>query len=728
MPNLDAVQVDEVELPARILEIVGTGFDVTTQVPLRAVLYRVGESGSDHVLVFVVHHISVDGWSMAPLTRDVMAAYVSRAAGEEPAWAPLPVQYADFTLWQREVLGSEDDPESLLSTQAQFWKRALAGVPDELNLPMDRPRPPVQSFAGGRVEFALDESTHGELAALARRTGTTMFMVVHTALAIFLARMSDSDDVAIGTPIAGRGESELDDLIGMFVNTLVLRSRVDAGESFTGLLSRVREADLEAFAHADIPFERLVEIVEPERSTARHPLFQVALSFENLPSAGLELPELSVSGVPFEVDTAKFDLSLTLREGIGEDGAPTGMSAEFSYASALFDHGTVERFARRFELLLAGILADPQAPVGDLPMLDVDEVRRLTHVHGDHVGAGGTLADILTAAVTLDPNATAVRYEGRSISYRELDETSSKLARILIGRGVGPEDIVAVSYPRSYEMVLSVWAIAKAGAAHLPVDPTYPVDRVRYMLADSGAVLGITSSTHRDGLPGDSEWIVLDDPAFVSELDGQSELPVGASDRVRPLSLFHPAYVIYTSGSTGRPKGVVVTHQGLGGVVDTAVELYHLRAGHRFLHICSPSFDPSVLEWMAAFTSGATLVVVPSTIIGGPDLAELLRAERVTHTIITPAVLGTMDPTGIDSLEVASVGGDVTTRSCSPSGRRDVSTSTGTAPPRRRSSRRSRGSNRDVRSRSVIPHTGCPRSCSTCGCVLSPRASPASCT
>ncbi|MFD6897850.1 amino acid adenylation domain-containing protein, partial [Rhodococcus sp. NPDC060086] len=661
LPNLDAVQVDEAELPARILEIVGTGFDVTTQVPLRAVLYRLGESVPDHVLVFVVHHISADGWSMAPLTRDVMAAYVSRAAGEEPAWAPLPVQYADFALWQREVLGSEDDPESLLSTQAQYWKRALAGVPDELNLPMDRPRPPVQSFAGGRVEFALDASTHRALAALARRTGTTMFMVVHTALAIFLARMSDSDDVAIGTPIAGRGESELDNLIGMFVNTLVLRSRVDAGEPFTDLLSRVRETDLEAFAHADIPFERLVEIVEPERSTARHPLFQVALSFENLPSAGLELPELSVSGVPFDVDTAKFDLSLTLRESIGEDGAQTGMSAEFSYASALFDHNTVEQFAHRFELLLAGILADPQAPVGDLPMLGDDEFGRLTHVHGDHVGAGGSLADILTAAVTLDPNATAVRYQGRSISYRELDETSSKLARILIGRGVGPEDIVAVSYPRSYEMVLSVWAIAKAGAAHLPVDPTYPVDRVRYMLADSGAVLGITSSTYRDGLPGDSDWIVLDDSAFASELDGQSALPVGASDRVRPLSLFHPAYVIYTSGSTGRPKGVVVTHQGLGGVVDTAVELYHLRAGHRFLHICSPSFDPSVLEWMAAFTSGATLVIVPSTIIGGPDLAELLRSERVTHTIITPAVLGTMDPTGIDSLEVASVGGDVTT-------------------------------------------------------------------
>ncbi len=250
-------------MPDRIREIVTTGFDVTAELPLRVALLRLSET--DHVLVFVVHHISADGWSMAPLTRDVMTAYLSRAHGEEPGWTPLPVQYADFAVWQRQVLGSEGDPESVLSAQAAYWQDALAGLPDELNLPMDRPRPPVQSFAGGTVGLTIDAQTHRAVAELARRTGTTMFMVMHTALAVFLARMADTDDVAIGTPIAGRGEHELDDMIGMFVNTLVLRSRVDGGESFTDLLARVRETDLEAFAHADIPFERLVEILAPER-------------------------------------------------------------------------------------------------------------------------------------------------------------------------------------------------------------------------------------------------------------------------------------------------------------------------------------------------------------------------------------------------------------------------------------------------------------------------------
>ncbi|MCD2124706.1 non-ribosomal peptide synthetase [Rhodococcus rhodochrous] len=658
-PQVVAEDVDPADVPDRIREIVTTGFDVTSELPLRVALLRLSET--DHVLVFVVHHISADGWSMAPLTRDVMTAYLSRAHGEEPGWTPLPVQYADFAVWQRRVLGSEDDPESVLSAQAAYWREALAGLPDELNLPMDRPRPPVQSFAGGTVGLTIDADTHRAVAELARRTGTTMFMVMHTALAVFLARMADTDDVAIGTPIAGRGEHELDDMIGMFVNTLVLRSRVDGGESFTDLLARVRETDLEAFAHADIPFERLVEILAPERSTARHPLFQVALSFENLPSAGLELPGLTVSGVPFDVDTAKFDLSLTLREQYDETGEPAGIGAEFSYATALFDRRTVEEFARRFSMLLTGALVDPQAPVGDLAILDASEFDRLTHVHGDRVSAGGSLTDILTTGVAIDPDAVAVRYEGRSITYQELDETSSRLARLLIERGVGPENIVAVAYPRSYEMVLSVWAIAKTGAAHLPVDPTYPTERVRYMLSDSGAALGLTGGAHIGDLPDEADWLVLDSAETTAALEARSADPITDAERLRPIRLDQPAYVIYTSGSTGRPKGVVVTHTGLGGVVDTAVDLYHLRAGHRFLHICSPSFDPSVLEWMAAFSSGATLVIVPAGIIGGPDLAELLKTERVTHTIITPAVLGTMDPTGIDSLEVVSVGGDVTT-------------------------------------------------------------------
>ncbi|BDU08625.1 hypothetical protein FMUBM48_48880 [Nocardia cyriacigeorgica] len=446
VPDLTPVAVSAGELRERIVEVISAGFDVTVEVPLRAKLFQV--DSADYVLVFVAHHISADGWSMGPLTRDVMVAYASRANGVEPGWAPLPVQYADFSIWQREVLGSESDPESLISQQADYWRATLAGLPDELNLPADRTRPTTQSFAGGRVVFPIEAELHRRLAEVAREQNATMFMVVHAALAVFLARMSGTDDIAIGTPVAGRGEAELDDVIGMFVNTLVLRSHVRGELTFGELLAATKDADLQAFAHADLPFERLVELLNPERSTARHPLFQVALSFENLPDTSFELPGLHVEAVDFDVDTAKFDLSLTIREAAGDDGA--GMYAEFSFARDLFDDATVEVFAQRFTRLLESITAAPQQPVGDLPILAVAEYELLTHVHGEDVMATGLLPDLLTHGARINPDQIAVRYEGRSITYRELDEYSSRLARVLIDRGVGPERIVALSFPRSY--------------------------------------------------------------------------------------------------------------------------------------------------------------------------------------------------------------------------------------------------------------------------------------
>ncbi|MQY29692.1 non-ribosomal peptide synthetase [Nocardia aurantia] len=433
---------------------------------------------------------------------------------------------------------------------------------------------------------------------------------------------------------------------------------MSGGESFEQLVAATKDGDLAAFAHADIPFERLVELVNPERSTARTPLFQVALSFENLPESTFELPGLRVSAVDFDVDTAKFDLSLTIRES---GDAENGMYAEFSYARDLFDESTVEVFAQRFTRLLEGIVAEPETAVGDLPLLSDDEYRLLTEVHGDDVMATGLLPDLMTEGLKLGRDRLAVRYNGRSVTYGELDDLSSRLARVLIGRGVGPEKLVAVSLPRSFEMVLAVLAITKAGGAHIPVDPAYPADRVRHMLTDSAAVLGITAATHVDGLPAEVDWLVLDDPATDIACAAMSSAPITDADRLTPLRMSHPAYVIYTSGSTGKPKGVTVTHAGLGGLADVATGLYGLEPHHRFLHICSPSFDPSVLEWVCAFYIGATLVITPPEIIGGSDLAELLRAEQVTHTIITPAVLGTMDPDDQAQLLVTSVGGDVTT-------------------------------------------------------------------
>ncbi|WP_157104449.1 non-ribosomal peptide synthetase, partial [Nocardia kruczakiae] len=663
--DLTPVGVAAAEIAGRIAELTARGFDVTAAPPLRIALLRRDFEDSDdagsedaepeHILVSVAHHIAADGWSIAPLTRDLMTAYAHRAAGTAPQWEPLPVQYADFSIWQHTVLGSESDPDSVLSAQAAYWRATLAGLADELNLPTDRPRPMRPSYEGGRVRFAVGGDIRDGLRELAQRRQATTFMAVHTALAIFLARMAGTDDVAIGSPIAGRGERELDDLIGMFVNTVVLRTAVPGGASFTELLDRTRDADLRAFAHADLPFERLVELLDPERSTARHPLFQVALAFENLPTGELELPGLRAGTVEQAADTAKFDLALNIRE------TPDGMAAEFAYARDLFDHTTIEGFASRFLGLLRQLVADPEAAVGDMSLLSADEYVRLTRVRPDEAMATALLPELLTAGLSLGRDRIAVRYEGRSITYGDLDDYSSRLARRLIAAGVGPEQLVAVALPRSFEMVAAAVAVAKAGGAHVPVDPTYPAERVRYMVTDSAARVGITVAAYADALPEDVRWLVLDAPATEAELAALPADPIGDADRIATLRMSHPAYVIYTSGSTGRPKGVTVTHAGLGGLAQYAIERYGLRPEHHMLHICSPSFDPSVLEWICAFATGATLVVVPARIIGGPELGALLRTEAVTHAIITPAVLGTLDAAEQPQLQVLSVGGDVTT-------------------------------------------------------------------
>ncbi|WP_157762223.1 non-ribosomal peptide synthetase [Nocardia yamanashiensis] len=653
--ELDPVVVTADSVRERIAGVVSEGFDVTREVPWRAGLFRVEAEAdavgdaAEYVLVFVVHHISADGWSMGPFTRDIMLAYAARVNGAAPAWSPLPVQYADYTLWQREVLGSEDDPGSLLSAQAGYWRAALAGLPDELNLPADRPRPPVASLRGGTVSFDIGTEVQRGLNAIAREHNATPFMVMHTALAVFLARMSGTSDIAIGTPIAGRGEAELDDVIGMFVNTLVLRTRVSGRQSFADLLAEVKDVDLAAFAHADMPFERLVELLEPERSTARNPLFQVALSFENLPDAGFELPGLRVGAVDFAIDTAKFDLELRV-VGASENGA-VGV---FTFARDLFDEATVAVFAQRFLRLLAAIAARPEIGVGAIDILDHDERADLEARFGLPALPARTLPDLIADAVTIDPGAPAVVFQGRSLSYAELDARSNRLARLLIERGIGAEDLVAVAVPRSDDSYLAEWAVSKTGAAFVPVDPNYPADRIAHMITDSGAQVGLTVASVRADLPDSVAWLVLDELELNTFADNRIE-PV---DRVRSLRPEHPAYVIYTSGSTGVPKGVVVTHQGLVNFAVEQVERYGLDSASRALHFASPSFDASILEFLLAVGAGGTLVVVPPGTYGGAELAELIRAEQVTHALITPAVLATLDPSGLDSLRVLIAGGE----------------------------------------------------------------------
>ncbi|WP_406229858.1 amino acid adenylation domain-containing protein [Nocardia sp. NBC_01009] len=650
-PELALTSVPPSQLDATVTEFVTEGFDVSIRAPVRARLFRVaGGEEPEYVLAVVVHHIAADGFSMKPLARDVTTAYIARIRGEVPSWTPLPVQYADYALWQRATLGPPDDPESLCAQQIRYWTETLDGVAEELCLPADRSRPVVASNQGATIDYTLDAELVQVLERLARQQSSSLFMVIHSTLATLLARLSGMTDISIGTPIAGRGAAELDDVIGMFVNTLVLRTEIDLDESFTDLLGRVRQVDLDAFGHADVPFEQLVDQLAPQRSQSRHPLFQVMLAFQNLEPVKLELPGLDVSMIDLPNKVSRFDLQVVLSNN-PDSGQ---MTAAITYATDLFDAATINSLMHRWIRILESVAADPTIPVGMIEVLEPAERAGLLARSGAPPTAPTTLADLLTTAAARDPDATAIVFDGQQLSYRELDERSNRLARLLIQRGIGPEDLVAIGIPRSPDSVLAVWAVAKSGAAFLPIDPTYPLERITHMLTDSNAAIGLTVPSVRTQLPDDIDWLTPDN------LDEAEDRPVTDSDRIRPLRVDDIAYVIYTSGSTGLPKGVAVTHYALSNCATQHKDAMSVETDSRILHLASPSFDVSVLEMLMATYTGATMVITPSDIYGGDELAELLDREHVSHVLITPSALSTIDQTRwpLPDLRYLLVGGE----------------------------------------------------------------------
>ncbi|MEV6137026.1 amino acid adenylation domain-containing protein [Nocardia sp. NPDC051990] len=665
LPN--GLDVETTADPDQVAGLLSAGFDVTEHPPVRIRLFS-DPARDEHLLVLVTHHISADGVSLAPLARDLMTAYLARTAGIAPGWAPLPVQYADFALWQREVIGTEDDENSIAAQQLAYWRRQLAGVSETARLPLDRPRPAQASLRGGSTDIAVSAQVHTGLADLARQHNSSLFMVVHAALAVLLARLSGGSDIAIGTPIAGRGSAELDDLVGMFVNTLTLRTDVDRGAAFEAFVEQVRETDLSAFANAEIPFERVVEEVLPARAVSANPLFQVMLSFQNIEQPTLELPGLTVSAVDTGEIVAKFDLQVIVEPRQHADGTPDELVIGFAYATDVFEEATIQGLARRFERILAAVAADARVIVGAIDILDDAERDRALAAPVRPAAPSPTeqvtlLPQLLADAVDNNPDGVAVVFADAAAKlaeweYVDLDERSSRLARLLIDRGIGPEDLVAIGIPRSPESVLAVWAIAKTGAGFVPVDPNYPAERVRHMIADSHAVLGLTVTEVGADLPDEVQWLTIDVDDIDRRLDDYSADPVTDADRVRPLRAAHPAYVIYTSGSTGKPKGVVVTQAGLSSFCDEQRERYRVTSSSRTLHFASPSFDASVLELLLAIGGAATMVVAAPSVYGGDELAALLRRERVTHAFITPAALASVDPAGLDKLRVVIAGGE----------------------------------------------------------------------
>ncbi|MFF9352748.1 amino acid adenylation domain-containing protein, partial [Streptomyces sp. NPDC014734] len=617
--------VSEPDLRRTLRDAARYGFDLAAEIPVRAWLFETAPDQS--TLLLLLHHIAGDGWSMAPLARDVMEAYTARVERRSPKWSELPVQYADYTLWQRDQLGDADAPDSVYAKQIAYWRNQLADLPTEVTFPTDRSRRTVATHDGARLDFRLDGQLHLRLSELARRSHTTLFMVLQAGMAALLTRLGSGTDIPLGSGVAGRTDEALDDLVGLFVNTFVLRTDTSGDPSFEELLGRVREASLAAHERQDVPFEHLVEVLNPQRSTSHHPLFQVAMVLQNAPSEEFRLPKLQVRSEFLSTETSRFDMLIEMYERPeGADGA-TVLDTAVEYSTELFDRVTVEGLLGRWVRLLEQVVVDPSLRIGRVELLSADERGRLLAGWNDTAVEvpEASLSELFEGQVRRAPDAVALVCGADSLSYGVLNARANRLAHWLIGEGVGPEKLVAVELPRSVDLVVALLAVLKAGGAYVPVDPEYPAERRAFMLADAAPVL------------------VLDEGAVARDLSAFPDDDPGAD-----VEMGHPAYVIYTSGSTGTPKGVVVSHSGVASLAHAQAERLGVHCSSRVLQFASPSFDAAFWEMVMAFASGAALVVSEVGGLAGETLAEVLAGQGVTHVTLPPSVLGAL-PAGVES-------------------------------------------------------------------------------
>ncbi|WP_344515806.1 amino acid adenylation domain-containing protein [Dactylosporangium maewongense] len=650
--QLHTSAVPTVDLPGAVEATVGYTFDLAVEVPIRAWLFE-GGSG-ERVLVVVVHHIAGDGWSMRPLATDLAVAYAARAEGRAPLWAPLPVQYADYALWQRDLLGDETDPDSLISRQVAYWRQALHGAPEELTLPTDHRRPAVTGHHGHTVPVTVPAHLHARLLEVAKAQGVTVFMLLQATVGVLLSKLGAGTDIPIGTPVAGRGDEALDDLVGFLVNTLVMRTDLSGDPTFADLLGRVRETTLAGLEHQDVPFERLVEELAPARSMARHPLFQIMLTLQNNAETALDLAGVRVGapGLAAVAPTAKFDLDFTVSETFDADGAALGLAGVVTGAADLFDAGTVAVIAGRWVRVLEAVLADPESPVSTVDVLDAVERERLLHGWNDTAVevADGTVPELFAARVTADPDAVAVVFEGVPVTYGELDARANRLARYLTERGVGPESVVGLCLPRGVDVVVALLAVWKAGGAYVPIDPEYPADRVSFMVADAAPVCVLSVAS--------VAWVLVGAGADVVLLEDLALAEAGEEPPARPLP-GQLAYVIYTSGSTGTPKGVGVSHGALANAAHVFAPIFGAGPGLGVLQFASFSFDASVLDVAVALTAGARLVVASSAQRADAALLrELVAATGVDITSVVPSLLEVLTPQDLSSVRRVVVGSE----------------------------------------------------------------------
>ncbi|NUP29554.1 MAG: amino acid adenylation domain-containing protein, partial [Nocardia sp.] len=627
--GLESVTTDDV--PGRIAEMLTPGFDITDRAPIRGLLLTT--ETDEHVLAMVVHNIAADEASSIPLTRDLMIAYRARVGGESPRWSPLSVQYTDYAVWQRALVGTVTDDNSVAAVQSAYWRdrlRGLSGVPE---LPLDRPRPARPSMRGGSTGFAVPTEVHEALDRLARDRGATLFMVVHAAVGVLLHQLTGSDDIAVGTPVARREERVLDDLVGMFADTVTLRTRLESELPFAELVDRTREIDLAAFANADIPFEHVAELVVPKRGTAHDALFGVVLSVRDREPAALELPGLIVRAPYRGGLAAKYDLRIDIDPGRDADGAPGELRAALIYPTDLFDETTVRSFGRRLARILTAVAADSRIPVSELDIPDIAG-RRREIVPADPViptaTAGTTLAQTLSASVEDDPDGPAVVWGESVVTYRDLDARSSRLARVLIARGFGPGTGVVSALDRGVDAVVAVWAVLKAGATLVPADA---------LDIATGADLVVEAGLAVGRAPDDPavKWLLLDDPVVAGEIAAESPRPVTYADRARPL---RGSDLVVLDGT-----GILVSYDRLAAAVTRVHSAAELTYEARTFRAGRGDSPAGLLETVAAGAAGAAVVLA-----GEPGVTP--AGEGVTHLWSDGASLAALDPYELEELFV----------------------------------------------------------------------------
>ncbi|MBV9108491.1 MAG: amino acid adenylation domain-containing protein, partial [Gemmatimonadetes bacterium] len=590
----------------------------------RAALLRL--DAADHVLLVGMHHIVSDGWSMGVLYRELSALYAAYREGGESPLAELPVQYADYAVWQREQLAGE-----VLDRQLSYWRERLAGAPELLELPTDHPRPAVQTHRGASVPVELSPELLERLQALGRSEGATLYMTLLGAFQVLLGKYAGSEDVVVGSPIAGRMRREVEELIGFFVNTLVLRTDLSGDPRFREVLARVRETTLGAYAHQEVPFEKLVAELQPERSLSHSPLFQVMFTLQNAEGGGGGgLPGLSVSGVDAALEIAKFDLSLTLA------ATTQGLRGALNYSTALFGRGTVVRMLGHLERVLEQVAANADVRLSRLDLLgDVERGQVLEEWNrtAAEYPSDRCIHRLFEEQVERTPGAVALRFEEESLTYAELNARANRLAHHLRGHGVGPEVRVGVLLERSLEMVVSLLAVLKAGGAYVPLDPGLPAERLAYMLEDSAVPLVLVQAALRGAVPAREGVGVLAVDALAEETASEpAENPAGGAG---PDSL---AYVIYTSGSTGRPKGVMNVHRGVVNLLWSMRGTVAMAPADRLLAVTTLAFDISVLELFLPLLSGARVEILDRSAASDPALLrQAVDAGGGTVLQATPA-------------------------------------------------------------------------------------------